>query len=54
MMREFEGGGEEHGRCLELLKWINARCRFADEEIVQIFRADELRARRPLSPRTRA
>jgi hypothetical protein len=53
LIRELENRPEGNERCLELLKWINAKCHFADEEIIEILKADELRARRPLSPRLR-
>jgi hypothetical protein len=52
MLREFENHPEGKERCIELLKWINAKCKFADEDIIKILKADEARSKAAFSART--
>ena len=46
-LRELESRPETAGRCVELLKWLNNKVHYADEEMVDILRYDEQRYRRP-------
>jgi hypothetical protein len=45
-MRELENRANQNDRCLELLKWLNARCQWADENMVELLKFDEKRQRR--------
>jgi hypothetical protein len=47
--RDLENGGPQNERCLELLRWLNAKCQWADENIVEIFKFDERRQRRSIA-----
>ena len=47
LLRELESRPETAGRCVELLKWLNNKVHYADEEMVDILRYDEQRYRRP-------
>jgi hypothetical protein len=50
-LRQLEKAPDKNARCIEMLKWINARCNCADEGIIEILKADEARSRRASSPR---
>jgi hypothetical protein len=51
LIKELESKPEGNERCIELLKWVNAKCGIANEDIIQILKDDELRSKRQLSPR---
>jgi hypothetical protein len=53
LVKELEGRSEQNDRCMELLRWMNARNNFADEDIIRILKEDEMRSKRQVSPRAR-
>jgi hypothetical protein len=53
IVKELETRPEQNDRCLELLRWINARNNFADEDIIRILKEDEMRSKKQMSPRHR-
>jgi hypothetical protein len=48
-LRELENRHEQCDRCLDLLKWLNAKCHYADDQIIEILKFDETRQRRSIS-----
>jgi hypothetical protein len=52
--KELEGKEGVNDRCLELLTWLNAKCHWADDKIIELLKLDEIRQRRSIPRRSRA
>lgn len=45
-LRELESKPDIFGRCIDMLKWLNTRVHYADEELIAILKYDEERSHR--------
>jgi hypothetical protein len=52
-LRALENRKVQNDRCLELLKWLNAKCRYADDNMIELLKYDETRQRRTLGKTAR-
>lgn len=51
ILRELEAKGEASSRSILLLKWLNTKCHYVDDQMIDILRASDARTRRQTGPR---